>query len=376
MFRKLAVLIALLLAPIVHAEFTAAEKTEIAKLGTHVNTYAAVYSPLADGIRDYGTDNARPHFFNTLVASVDGIWDCHEALRLLLNETADRPAAVSAGVARVQACDVKSGQFAAALDNVANVVEAESGVPAAGWARNIRSRANTIRNTNLDTFNPSLAYTSPDPPSFPRVVGPHGDSASAREHIAKMSEQFLRAVAFGTALYGQVDVWPQNANLDFREFIRYAVTPMKHGVRIWMMDVAIVLPGDQNAINQDVAAGSGLRGPDFFRLLREVELFNGTPHQPPLFSGRTMAGGIVPNFAIGFAEFPKVIRDITAVNSHAEVRTWWEGVKNYSATPPVLVRSTSNMIPGFFEVLAHAWEAGDEMTNSWIMFFHEIPPIP
>lgn len=354
---------------------TAQEKTEVGKLIIHMGELGATYNQIGNGIRDFGSATARPKFFETLQCSVDALWEGHEGMRLLLNEP-DRTAAVSQGINRVRACDASSLIYADKLDGLAAFVTAENSA-AGTWASGMRNLASRIRNTNLDTFQ-ALAFASPDPDSFPRVVGPHGDSLSAREHIDTMGAHFLRAVALGTALYGNVDVWPQDANLDFRELIRYATAPAQMVPRIWGMDVGIVVhPQDRIAISAAVIAGSGLRGEDFFRLLQEVSLFNGDPHQPPLHSGRLQAGGIVGNFAIGISEFPKALKKIHAVNTPEEIKTWWEGISNsLTATPPTLARVKVNFIPGFFIALARAWEAGDLITNSWIMFFHELPAPP
>jgi len=353
------------------AEFTPAEKVEIAKVINHQTNMGSTFNQLGDGIRDYGTETLRDDFYLTFQTAVDSLWQCHEALRGLFGVDGGTPAS---GTSAVSQCETNSLIFANQLDELAAAVLSEN-AGASSWASSINALANTVRNNQLGTFNGALAYADPRPADYPAIVGPHGDFDSAQEHLAEMNADFIRAVAVGAAFYGQVQVWPVGANVDFREFIRYAVTPIKNTARIWGMEHNVVLPSDAAKINGDLAFATSIgvqRGFTFFRALREAEIFNGTPHQPPLFSGRTMQGGSVQNFAIGFAEFPKAWGEVFEVNTHDEILRAFTGVKNLNATASVLVRATSRWIPSWSEVLSAAWEAGDEWHNSLFMFFHPV----
>lgn len=369
--RFIAILLCLIAVP-AFGEFTPAEKAEIAKVINAQGLIGNTLKPLGDSLQDFTTDTSRPVYYNALVASVDAAWECHESMRHLLNSQfvgfggATRSAIVTAGISHAFACHARMQDYAAALDAVI----------AAGSNPNIATYAASLRASDLNTFNASLAYTDYQPFDYPRIIGPHGDFDAAQLNLEIASAGIVGYLAAITAFYGQVDVLPSSAHVDIREVIRYVKDPLRFISRMWGLDSGVVASSqDQTRIDGDVAAGSGLRDFDFFKELRVIELgMSSDKRMPFVFSGRKVDGGIAKNFSLALSEFPKAVGKAAEVNTSAETASWFTGTPG--TDPPDLARRTDRFAAELMHRIGEAWSGMDGWAASAFLFFHTIPPIP
>lgn len=223
--------------------------------------------------------------------------------------------------------------------------------------------ADRIRVLPLDSFDRSLAYLDPLPPSFPNVVGPHGDLILARDEIQHTVEYAHHSQ------FNAIRLWQHTSSgnvVRIAGSVAAGSGAISKFFRVWGMTMDVTLPDDEATIQADTAFGSGLRPASFFRLLLEVEYLYGTYKNNTLFSGRRMKLG--------------------ATN---DVRTMTEHVVQYvrSLSTEELIQQTrggstswgANVADGwghvFFVNLTDFWQAMD-IWGAGVMMFFRPPPSP
>lgn len=382
--------IAMLLATtVVFAEFTAPEKAELVKLRTARNEQGGATVSLADDFRDFGTEANRPALFTAMLAGVTSEHACHQAIRHLTGAAPSMPPSftdltrdgvVQRGRNYVAACETATNAFATALTSL-------------GFVRSVSSGNRLMSVVNLETFDQSLAFTDPLPLAYPRVVGPHGDYDKSLAQLQGADLKFLNARKAAILWYGRAPLWPVEAKFGLREVLRYGSDFNGLTSRVLLMHAGVVVFPESAAIEQDRAAGSGIRSAEFFRLALEAEI-NSNPDGGNVnrsFSGRGMFAGANGLLAVVVASFGSL--------EHGYDRGLW--LATQGATPAVTAEAAASrmMISGYqpggnvaafsdisnlqsgwsqqiADDVAHGWEFSQAFDFWVIDFFFAIPAPP
>lgn len=372
----------MLVASTASAEFTAQEKTELAKIvQTRVDISTILRRFGGDILSNTAitTEANRQLLFSALLETELSSFFCGIAFaNLASNHTGGdvsfppaRDVLVASGKQRVNEC----ANGLRSLDPKLAVLDT-----AVGGNAPIQSARTLAQNAalRLDGFDDSLMFVSWQPSSFPQVVGPHGDYILAQHFIARSNHYFHETLNDIIRYYGQVPVFPSTAYPHLKDGIWQAHFALNHLSRAWGLDAGIALADDNAKILADQAAGSGLRPFDFHRLLLEVEyIFNrGIAHQVAggsmvLVSGRTAGTGFGTDIGTMGQIFTNMIRVVHQANDLTAIRQWWTaGTTFHNSGDP------NGRLVEFYRDFFDFWRDSDAWGASVMLFFHEIPPPP
>lgn len=357
MKRCLLVLAVLWVSELARAEFTASEKAELAELTqARLGLYLGIHF-LSQAVPSAAS---RAAYHDALLITEQAAWECYAALAYLLGSTLETfpSRAQQVDAARIQLTSCVSDLDSAALA-VQPFSQDASDVLRVAW-------------NGVNGFDQSLSFDDPRPASYPRLVGPHGDYDFALRVNTHAGQYFHEVLFDAIRFYGTVRRWPNSANAHFARALSNGAAALAAHARAYSMDAEIVLTDDAEAINIDQANGSGLRGFDFFRLVRETthELNGGFADTPVTFAGQTVPEG-VPLFLYGFQDaFALVIASCAGVNNTSEISRWWNGGGAARSMDP------DGNAYQFFTDLADAWRGIDTWGMAAFNFFHEIPAPP
>ena len=214
----------------------------------------------------------------------------------------------------------------------------------------------------IASVNRNLTYASPFPASYPHIIGPHGDYDLAQS-MAILSAKYISEASTGLSYFffqpGTPDIWKPSSNIFLADLMRAQSAGTAMWTRVMGLTAAVVLPQDQSDIEADVANGSGIRPPSFFRALVQHGLAMATLIGVVNFSGREFKNGVSAQLAnilnIGF----NIIADlIDGVVPDPRIIGQLRGAANF-------VGDTVN-----------SWMALDRWSNANLQFFHEIPAAP
>lgn len=211
-----------------------------------------------------------------------------------------------------------------------------------------------------------LPYTDPHPASYPRVVGPHGDSDISEARI-EHATQYIQHT-----MWDAINFW-KNTSLstteEVKDFFRNNAEAQEFMFRAWGMDGELILPDDRAIIEADTAAGSGLRPFDFFRLLLEVEyVFSVWPADN--FAGRPVKIGAPVSIRAYVDAFTRMIQ-LVAVRNPNELVAQFTGRRGNIGNG-----GTTGWASEFYFDMADFWRSMDGIGAGWMVFFHEIPAPP
>lgn len=282
---KLALCFLLLAAPAA-AEFTDPEKIQLQKL---VGASVAITSAQEDaGLSIRDLPNEKMGHVAVLKELLDAGLACYNAM----NE------ATGADVGGTREQQVS--RLFSRIDTIQReVAAAQAALAAMPASPNVERAKKHLGEVALADFDRALAYASPPPSSFPRVVGPHGRFAFAESSIEHATQYVYHA------LFDMWNWWrftdapaDENAKDMFAKHGRAAMGMF----RAWGMDLGIVLSDDHQTILADMAAASGARPYDFHRLLLQIEYIFARPGWAH-FSGREIkpgATGFIRQFGDAF----------------------------------------------------------------------------
>jgi hypothetical protein len=211
----------------------------------------------------------------------------------------------------------------------------------------------------LASIDRSLPYggDNPFPPSYPRIVGPHGDYDTAQANIA-LSTKYLEHFMSRTANKLGAVTYPNTAraNRSMASVYENIAHAFASWIRVMAMKGGVVLPEDMAIAVADQTASSGLRPVSFFLALRQVELVLGRT-QFTVFSERRVAPGI----AFFYREM---------------VMEWGRVLGEFAVTDPAYVEYELKAGGSSIFALPVSWAALDMWAVRHLLFFHELPGPP
>lgn len=361
------------------AEFSGAERAELAKLFTARSELAYAMVVTANAVHRASDETSRPTLYRALQSIVEAQHDCFQAQRHLFNAAPDFPPSF-AGLPRAQivararefvaTCQAKTTLAAQAMLAAASAgTQGEAATAVATQARRLGEEV------ELATFDTNLAFAGWRNESHPRVIGPHGDYDRSQLHIAGVELNLLEAMKDFIIFYGRVPVASSELQFAVREVLRYAGTALGTINRIWFIDNGQVLGhSDLEAIAADTEAGSGLRPESFFRFLREVELVNVFDHFDSGLAGRPLTSGITEIFALISDQSAQALYAASTTNTIEDLQTSLHmpaGTTSFATAD-----AREGRIREFYQDFAEAWHHLDGLNAAWILFFHEIPAPP
>jgi hypothetical protein len=210
----------------------------------------------------------------------------------------------------------------------------------------------------LSSIDRTLPYAEPFPPSYPNIIGPHGDydtSQASIAHATKYLEHFMSRTVnqLVRATYPNTALTNYNIGLMHENIARSFTLWM----RVMAMKAGAVLPEDLKSATFDQAASSGLRPVPFFLALLQLELVANSS-QIKVFSGRTSPPGIAALYRDLFLEWRLVLAEL-------------------ANTDPAYVNAELRAGGSSIFALAISWGALDLWTSRLLLFFNAIsaPPI-
>lgn len=374
----LRVALVLLLAAPAAAEFTAAERTELAKLSAARTELAYAMVVAANAVGKASDEAGRPLRYAALSAIVEAEHDCFQAQRHLFNAAPDfrprfaaltRPAIVARAMSYIATCRTKTDLAIGAMRTAGDAEDEADATELAKQASRLE------REAPLSSFDTTLAFADWRNADYPRVIGPHGDYDRSQLHIAGLELKLLEATKDFISFYGRVPVGSEQLRYGVREVLRYAGAALATINRLWFIDNGQVLGfSDRQAIAADTEAGSGLRPESFFRFLRGVELINVFDAFDSGLAGRPLSSGITAIFALISDQSAEALFGATSTNSIADLQTLLRlpnGDTSFENADTPIGRARE-----FYQDFGEAWHHLDALNAAWILFFHEIPAPP
>lgn len=369
------VLFFLLLASCANAGWTPAEKVELEKLILSKVEIGDVWQQTGARMQFPPMDESnRQLFANALWETVEASFWCGDAFA---NFNGDRGNDTGLPlVSRAQYIADAKDSIGSCVTNLSQAIgdyTILADTTGDGFLASARDMLQVIHD-RMVTFDTTLPFLDPSPPAFPRIVGSHGDFQTSQRFLTRSHLYFHHTMADATQFFMHAEVWPASANQPFNVFWASAEKALQTHTRAWGLDSDIILDIDETVIQFDTDAGSGLRGFDFFRLSREIELIFGFPQNRwdiLLHSGRRGDTGFGTHLRPLGQNFSAVHRELVMVNSITEIREWWT-----PAPGSVLQFTGVGRAVEFWEDFPDGWADGDGWGQAAFGFFHEIPLPP
>ena len=349
------VFLALFLAVSAEAEFTAQEKDELRKVVNSAVQVSRAQEDAAFAVVSLGAVNKSQllALLNKLFRAEISAMNCLDmAFSAESNGSLTRPEEIA---------NLKAA--AKSLERIR--IEAIALVDTMPQNTSLAAARQRLIAADLSTFNQALGYVEFRPANYPRMVGPHGDFDISQATLEHMTQYTLHAQFDALNLWADTTLGTSES---LKDFFRKNARALEMMFRTWGMSGGIVLPDDAVKINQDLAAGSGLRPFDFFRVILEIEYIFNTA-QVNNFGGRRMDLGAT-TFVRQFADaFTRVVQELTPAEKVAQFTGRHGAISN---TGP------GGWAAEFYFDLSDFWTDLDGY-GAGVMLFHHIivgPPAP